>query len=76
MVGLFDVEIDATDIYCDNQSCIKLTEDPTFHKVRDLVQREALKRQYVPTEEQLADVLTKALSRVKLEHFRDRLSVI
>ena len=67
--GFFDVEINATHIYCDNQSCIKLTENSVFHKVRDMVQRGAVKLQYVPTEEQVADVLTKPLSRIKFEYF-------
>ena len=31
LVGLFDEEIDVTDILCDNQSCIKMTENPIFH---------------------------------------------
>ena len=68
--------MDATDIYCDNQSCIKLTENPVFHDkskhieikyhyIQDMVHRRAIKLQYVPTEEQVADVLTKLLSRVK-----------
>ena len=29
--GLFNAEIDATDILCDNQSCIKMTENLVFH---------------------------------------------
>ena len=28
---LFDLELDATCIYCDNQSCVKLSENPMFH---------------------------------------------
>ena len=28
---LFDLELDATCIYCDNRSCIKLFENPMFH---------------------------------------------
>ena len=28
---LSDIEMDATDIYCDNQSCIKFTENSMFH---------------------------------------------
>ena len=28
---LFDLEMDATCIYCGNQSCIKLLENPVFH---------------------------------------------
>ena len=78
--------MDATDIYCDNQSCIKLTKNPAFHDkskrieikyhyIRDMVQRRAIMLQYVPTEEQVVDVLTKTLSHVKFEYFRDKLGV-
>ena len=87
LAGLFDVEIDATNIYCDNQSCIKLTENPMFHDKskhieikyhynRDKVQRGAVKLQFVPTEEQVVDVLTKPLSCMKFEYFRDKLGVV
>ena len=31
MSGLFDLELDTTMILCDNQSCIKMTENPVFH---------------------------------------------
>eukprot|EP00253_Pinus_taeda_P034065 PITA_34065 len=31
LVGLFDQRMDPTVIYCDNQSCIKLSENPIFH---------------------------------------------
>jgi len=31
LVGLFDQRMDPTVIYCDNQSCIKLSENPVFH---------------------------------------------
>eukprot|EP00253_Pinus_taeda_P002325 PITA_02325 len=31
LVGLFDQRMDPTMIYCDNQSCIKLYENPVFH---------------------------------------------
>ena len=29
--GLFDLEMDVTCNYCDNQSCIKLSKNPLFH---------------------------------------------
>ena len=29
--GLFDMEVDTTVSFCDNQSCIKMTENPMFH---------------------------------------------
>ena len=31
MSGLFDLEMDTTEILCDNQSCIKMSENPMFH---------------------------------------------
>ena len=55
---LFDIQLDATCIYCDKQSCVKLSENPMFHDksnhikikyhyIRVMVQREAVKLQYV-----------------------------
>jgi hypothetical protein len=41
-----------------------------------MVQRGALKLQYISMNEQVADVLTKPLSRVKFEHFRDKLGIV
>ena len=60
LAGLFNTEMDAIEIYCDNQSCIKLTENPVFHDkskhiekkfhyIWDMVQRGVVKLQYVPT---------------------------
>ena len=87
LAGLFDEEIDVTNILCDNQSCIKMTENPVFHDkskhievryhfIRDMVQKGAIKLKHVPTEEQVANVLTKPLARVKFEYFRDTLGVV
>jgi hypothetical protein len=67
-------------ILCDNQSCIKMIENPVFqdkskhieicyHYICDMVQRGALKLQYISTDEQVADVLTRPLSHVKFEYF-------
>ena len=47
---LFDLQLDATFIYCENQSYVKLSENPVFHDklkhikikyhyIRDMVQR-------------------------------------
>jgi hypothetical protein len=60
LTGPFDLEMEATTILCDNQSCIKMTENPIFHDtskhieiryhyIRDMVQRGAIKLQYVST---------------------------
>ena len=47
-----------------------------YHYIRDMVQRGAMKLLYVATEEQIADVLTKPLARLKFEYFRERLGVL
>jgi hypothetical protein len=62
LIGLFDLEMDATMILCDNQSCIKMTMNLVFHdKTKhieiwyhyncDLVQKGVVKLQYVGTDE-------------------------
>ena len=45
-------------------------------QIRDMVQRGAVKLQYVVTDEQIADVLTKPLARVNFEYFREKLRVL
>jgi hypothetical protein len=47
-----------------------------YHYIRDMVQRGAIKLQYVSTDEQIANVLTKPLSHVKFEHFRGKLGIV
>jgi hypothetical protein len=85
--GLFGLKLEATCIWCDNQSCMKLSENPVFHDrakhikikyhyIRDMVQRGAVWLQNVTTDEQVADGLTKPLSRTKFEHFKDKLGVV
>ena len=84
---LFYLQLDATCIYCDNQSCVKLSENPVFHDkskhieikyhyTKDMVQRGAVELQYVGTNEQIADVLMKPLAKVKFEYFRENLGVL
>jgi hypothetical protein len=58
--GLFGDNLETTVVHCDNQSCIKLSENPIFHDrsnhidmryhyIRDLVQRKTVKLQYIDT---------------------------
>ena len=47
-----------------------------YHYIKDMVQRRAVKLQYVAMEEHIADVLTKPLPRVKFEYFREKLGVL
>jgi hypothetical protein len=41
-----------------------------YHYVHDAIETGLISLSYVHTNEQVADALTKALPRVKLEHFR------
>ena len=47
-----------------------------YHYIKDMVQRGVVKLQYVVMEEQIADVLTKPLARLKFEYFGERLGVL
>ena len=47
-----------------------------YQYIRDMVEKEAVKLQYIATDEQVADVLTKPLSKVKFVYFRDKLGVV
>jgi hypothetical protein len=35
-----------------------------------------VKLQYIPTDEETADILTKPLSRIKITYFRDKLGIM
>ena len=87
VVNLLKEKMEATNILCDNQSCIKLSENPVFHDrskhidirchfIRDCVQRGAVKLEYTPTGEQVADILTKALGKTKFAYFREKLGMV
>jgi hypothetical protein len=41
-----------------------------------MVQRGVVELQYISTDEKIADILTKPLSRVKYEYFKDKLGVM
>jgi hypothetical protein len=66
---------------------MKLSKNPVFHDrlkhieikyyyIRDMVQWGAMRLQFVTTEDQVADVFTKPLSRTKFEYFKDKLGVV
>jgi len=86
LVGLFGQMMDATVIYFDNQSCIKLSEnlvvhdrskhmDIRYHHLWDCVVKRIMMLHYISAKEHDADILTKALSKGKFEFHRDRIGV-
>jgi hypothetical protein len=74
-------QINSTPLFCDNQSAIRLVYNPEFHQrtkhidvkfhhIRDMQVQQEISIQYIPTENQLADALTKNLDHQKLSRFK------
>ena len=79
--------LELTVIHCDNQSCVKMLINPIQHdktkhvemkyqNVQEMVQRCAMELRYIPTDEQIVDVLTKPLGQGKFMYVRDKLGVV
>jgi hypothetical protein len=85
--GLFDQVPYSNVIYSDNQSCMRLSKNPVFHDrskhieikyyfICDKVQEGEVKIQYISTDEQVANILTKPLSRIKFAYLRDKMGLM
>jgi len=73
-------------IFIDNKSAIALTKNPVFHGrskhinrryhfIRECVENDQIEVTHVPGEEQKADILTKALGRIKFKEMRNLIGV-
>jgi hypothetical protein len=81
---LFRTELEPTVIHCENQSCIKLTENPVFH---DRSKHIEMRYHYIYDSEEISQLticsdsrtdsrhLTKPLTLIKFVYFRDKLGV-
>lgn len=74
-------------IYADNQGVIKLTENPEYHrktkhipikyhKIRELVGDGTIRFEWIPTNEMVADGLTKSLGAIKFKEFISMLGLV
>jgi len=81
------MEIIPTLIFCDNQSCIKLSNNLMFHDkskhietiyhfIRDLIYKKEICMQYFSTEDNIVDIFTKALPKPKFEDCRIGLGLL
>jgi hypothetical protein len=86
MGELLDMEVSAPLLMVDNKAAISLIKkhvlhdrskhiETKFHYIRECVERGLIKVDFVSTDEQLGDIRTKALSRVKFEQLRSKIEV-
>jgi hypothetical protein len=77
MLEEYNVEQDALTLYCDNLSAINISKNPIQHSrtkhidiqhhfIRDLVEKNIVTLEHVTSEEQIADIFTKALMQSNL----------
>jgi hypothetical protein len=82
----YNVEQDVLTLYCDNLSAINISKNPIQHSrtkhidiqhyfIRDLVEEKVVTLEHVDTEEQLADIFTKALDAKQFENLRGNLGI-
>ena len=83
---VFGIHLDATTLFSDNQSAIALTKehqyhartkhiDIRFHFIRWVIEDGKIWLIYCPTEEMVADALTKVLPSTKVKHFANELGL-
>jgi hypothetical protein len=81
------VQVKATKMECDNQGCIALAKNPThhsrtkhidiqYHFIREKIEDEVIELQYCPSQHMVADVLTKALPKVRHKLLSEEMGLI
>jgi hypothetical protein len=86
LLGDYGFSQDTIIINCDNTSAINISKNPVQHSrtkhidirhhfLRDLVESEVVSLSFIPTENQLADILTKPLDGSRFESLRKAIGV-
>eukprot|EP00253_Pinus_taeda_P009459 PITA_09459 len=90
MQTLQDLQITCTppiSVFCDNTSVISISKNPVMHSntkhisikyhfLREQVLEKKVRLEYVPSKEQIVDILTKPLPRETFEYLRQKLGVV
>lgn len=86
MITDYGINTNSLTLYCDNMSAINISKNPVQHSItkhidirhhfiRELVEQNTLNIQHVGTENQLADIFTKALDANRFEGLRSTLGI-
>ncbi|CAL2243101.1 unnamed protein product [Prunus armeniaca] len=81
-----EMQTEATPLFCDNMSAISMAKNPVFHQrtrhinkryhiIREALQEGVVDMKFCRSEEQLADIFTKALPKVRFNQLRLKLGV-
>lgn len=71
----------------DNKSAISVCKNPVFHDrskhidtryhfIRQCIEEKKVEVEFISTDEQVADILTKPLARIKFQEFRNKAGVV
>ncbi|XAR65337.1 RNA-directed DNA polymerase [Bertholletia excelsa] len=86
LVDLQQVQKQPTIVYCDNMSAILMTKNPIFHSrtkhielqhhfIRDMIRKGEISLEFIATNDQLADFLTKTVITEKLRYTKEMLKI-
>ena len=83
----FEIEVPSTMVFYDNQSAIHLSTNPSFHErskhveidchfIREKVNQGLIRLVHVPSQYQLADMLTKPITAAQFQNLISKLGVL